>query len=112
MSNYPNIAFNTKNGVEFTNIEDILYCISNGNYTNVHLKNGKHFVISKKLKELEEGLDESNFLRIHHSHLINLAGIARLVKESSNWQVIMEDGRQLGISKARKAAFQGRFKWF
>lgn len=112
MSSYPNIAINTKNGVEFIDIEDILYCISNGNYTNVHLKNGQEFVVSKKLKELEEGLDELNFLRIHHSHLINLAGITRLVKDNSNWLVIMQDGRQLSISKARKATFQGRFKWF
>lgn len=112
MSNYPNIAINTKNGVEFINMDDILYCSSNGNYTNIHLKNNQKMMISKKLKDLEEGLDSNIFLRIHHSHLINLAGIKRLIKDTTNWSVIMQNDTVLSISKSRKANFQGRFTWF
>jgi len=112
MPSYPNIAFNTKNSVEFIDINDILYCTSNGNYTNVHLRNGQKIMASKKLKEVEEGLDAELFLRIHHSHLINLSGITKLIKEATCWSVIMEDGHDLPISKSRKATFQGRFVWF
>jgi len=112
MASYPNIAFNTKNGVEFIDIHNILYCTSNGNYTNVHLRNGQKIMASKKLKEVEEGLDANLFLRIHHSHLINLSGIAKLSKDAANWSVIMEDKTVLSISKSRKTAFQGRFVWF
>ena len=112
MSSYPNIAFNTKNGVEFIETNDILYCSSNGNYTNVHLRNGQKIMASKKLKEVEEGLDATIFIRIHHSHLINLSSINKLTKEAANWSVVLEDGTVLPISKSRKAAFQGRFVWF
>ncbi len=75
MSNYPNIAINTKNGVEFINMDDILYCSSNGNYTNIHLKNNQKMCLGMFYLEGKSYADiamELNFsLKDVKSHIQN-----------------------------------------
>jgi len=112
MNHYPNIAINTKNGIQLIEASDIMYCLSDGNYTHIHLMNGQKLITAKKLKTIEEGLEEDFFVRIHHSHLINLSGIETVIKGNINWKVVMQDGTQLSISKSRKSEFQNHFKWF
>jgi two-component system LytT family response regulator len=53
-------------------IDDIIRCESEDNYTRFFLKSSKPLMISKTLKEYEELLSDEGFLRVHQSHLINL----------------------------------------
>ena len=52
-------------------IEDILYLESDGAYTRLQLKDGKQILASRNLKHFETMLAEADFLRVHHSFLIN-----------------------------------------
>ncbi|MEO9870238.1 LytR/AlgR family response regulator transcription factor [Ekhidna sp.] len=60
----------------FIDHQDILMIESNGNYSKIHSGN-KFYLYKKTMKELESELNNSEFLRIHRSYIINL----NLIKE-------------------------------
>ncbi len=52
-------------------LADLTYCKSDAGYTNFHLKDGRHFMTSKNIKEYEKYLPD-NFVRCHQSYIVNL----------------------------------------
>jgi two-component system LytT family response regulator len=66
------IAVSTQNGIHFIDLKDIIIAESKNNYSVLTLSNKSSFTISKTLKELQEILEESHFLRIHRQYIINL----------------------------------------
>lgn len=66
------IAVSTQNGIHFIDLKDIILAESKNNYSVLTLSNKSSFTISKTLKELQEILEESHFLRIHRQYIINL----------------------------------------
>lgn len=97
------IALPTLDGFELVPLENILHCESDSNYTHVMLKNGRKVLVSRTLKEIEELLEGHPFLRIHHSHLINLNEIVRYVRGEGGY-VIMSDNTSITVSRSRKDA--------
>jgi len=95
------IAVPTQEGLHFVKIKEIMYCISDSNYTNIHLNNKKKILVCRTLKEIEEMLIDSGFLRIHNSHLINLQKIEKYVRGDGGY-VIMDDQTPLSVSRSRK----------
>lgn len=65
------IVLRTQQTVHIVNLEDILYCQSEGCYTTFYLKNAKPVIVSKPIKTYEDLLPEESFLRPHQSFLIN-----------------------------------------
>ncbi|GAL86419.1 response regulator [Sporocytophaga myxococcoides] len=84
-------------------VNEIIRCEANGNYTIFYLKNHQPQLVSKTLKEFDELLSGSKFLRIHKSHLINLEFVERYLPKDS--QVIMKDGARVEVSRRRKDVF-------
>lgn len=95
------IAVPTQEGLHFIKIKDILYCISDSNYTHIHLLNDKRILVSRTLKEIESLLVDEGFLRIHNSNLINLKMIERYIRGDGG-SVVMDDGKELSVSRSRK----------
>ena len=87
-----------REGLEFIDHEEIIYCQSNNNYATVFLSNGQERVISKTLKYIEERLPASSFVRIHHSYLINLLHLKKYLRNDGG-QIEMSDGTLLAVSK-------------
>lgn len=67
----------------------------------LHFIDKPKLVISKTLKETEETFQPYGFLRVHHSHLVNLQQVVRYVKSDGGF-VEMSDGVQVPISRQRK----------
>src|SRR5258705_279215 len=63
--------------------------------------NKQKIVSTRTLKEYEEMLDDSGFIRIHHSWLINKAYVKQYIKGEGG-QVIMNDGTSLDVSRRKK----------
>ena len=103
-NSFEKIALPTLDGIIFVKIKEILRCESDNNYTNIFLQDGKKIIVSKTLKEYDEMLSPFNFFRIHKSHLINLAFLARYRKGDGGY-VEMEDGAELEVSRRRKEEF-------
>jgi two-component system LytT family response regulator len=97
------IALPTLEGFELVPLETILHCESDSNYTHITLKNKRKILVSRTLKEIEELLEEYPFLRVHHSHLVNLNEISRYIRGEGGY-VVMSDEASIPVSKSRKEA--------
>ena len=94
------IALPYLNRTIFISVDDILCLQGEGNYTFLHTRDRKRYLVSKTLKEFEKTLDGSMFLRIHKSYIVNLAYVQRSIFTKEH-QVKLADGREVGISRRR-----------
>lgn len=91
-------------GLVFLEIDEIIRCESETNYTTLHLKDKKKLVVAKTLKEFEELLSDFRFFRIHNSHLINLTYIKAYNKGKGGF-VTLTDNSTIEVSTRRKDDF-------
>jgi two-component system LytT family response regulator len=92
---------NTVEDTKVIRFDDVVCCIAESNYTKIHLADGTKHVASKTLKEFETILNRSNFFRIHHSYLINLNFVNRIVK-TDGCVVELANNIQLDVARSRK----------
>jgi len=86
-------------GIKRTDLNTIVYCKAEGNYTRIYTKN-RNFVISQVLKTVESALPKDLFLRIHKSYLINLNYVTGIKQENI---VVLEPNIELPIARRRKS---------
>jgi len=75
---------------------DIMYIESNGNYTDLYLRN-ERIITRRALNKWEEILQKGDFLRIQKSYLVNMNYIDKI-----NSDVILKDGTMLAIGRSYK----------
>lgn len=92
------IALPQLGGINFIEISDIVSLQADSNYTIIHMKDMQKLVITKTLKDFEELLDETQFVRIHKSYMVNLKQIVEY-STSDGGIVKMTDGNQWSISR-------------
>lgn len=97
-------AIPTLEGLEFIEANQIIRCVSDSNYTHIHLENSKPLLIAKTLKDVELILDDKQFYRIHNSHIINLNYLKKYLK-GKDGSVVLKDGSTIPISRSRKGGF-------
>ena len=98
------IAIPTIDGLQFIETGNIIYLEADSNYTVIYLKGDKKITVAKTLKEFEELLPVSIFIRIHHSYIINKKFIQRYIKGEGG-QVVMSNERILDVSRRKKEEF-------
>ena len=94
------IVLKTSQGIHLVELKKIIRCEAANNYTIFHLIDKKTVVVSKTLKEYENILTNYDFIRIHHSHLINVHFMDRFIKDAGGI-VIMQNGNELPVSQNR-----------
>jgi two-component system, LytTR family, response regulator len=102
-----NIA--TLNGYEFIDLQQIVWCKSEGAYTTFYLADKSKIASTRNLGYYEDLLTRNNFCRIHHSVVINMQLIKNYVKGKGGY-VTMTDGTELEVSQRRKADFLGKLR--
>lgn len=102
--NFQKITLPTGNAYEIVNVKDIIRCEADGSYTTFFLVDKRKLMVSAGLKHYEELLPESDFIRVHHHHLINMNHVLRFLKEDGGYAV-MTDGTKIEISRRKKEAF-------
>lgn len=95
------IALPTMEGFEFINLDQIIRFEADSNYVRVILANQKILLVCKTLKEMEETLKQSNFVRVHNSHMINLEYVQKYLKNGGG-SLLNKDGFEVPISRLRK----------
>jgi two-component system LytT family response regulator len=69
-------------------------------YAVVHV-DGRQMLAALRLSELEQLLP-SNFVRVHRSHIVNLAMVESFVsQEGARFTVVMRDGTRIAVSRER-----------
>ncbi|MBT0607689.1 LytR/AlgR family response regulator transcription factor [Aequorivita echinoideorum] len=94
------ITIPLQNGFEVLQMEDILYCQADDNYTQIFLKKGKRLV-SKTLKFFEDSLSENGFVRVHKSFLVNVNEIVEY-KKGKGGSLVLSSGKEIMVSPSRK----------
>lgn len=95
------IALPTLEGFEFVEVEKIVRCESDSNYTKIFLQNLPMMLVSRTLKEIEEILSDLPFIRVHNSHIIAKNHVKKYVKADGGY-ILMIDNAEIPISRARK----------
>lgn len=98
------IVLNTSNTIYVVNLDEIIRCESDQNYTKIHIQNRETVVVSKTLKEFDELLGDQGFFRVHQSHLINLGYIDHYEKGLGG-NVVMKNRIKIPVSSRRKESF-------
>jgi two-component system LytT family response regulator len=102
------IAIPNASGFVISEIGDIVYVKSDGNYSEFHFNSGEPVLVSSKtLKEYQSILTGEGFFRIHQSYLINLAHVKEYRRTYS--EVVMQDGSALPVARQKRTAFQEAF---
>lgn len=105
------IVLKTADSLHIANIQDIVRCESDGNYTRIFFNNGKKLLVSKTLKEFDELFSEFGFFRVHNAHLVNISYIERCEKTKGG-NVFMKDDSIVPIAFARKQSLLELLKKF
>lgn len=93
------LAFSGK--TVFVDSEDIMYCKSSGNYSEIFFKEQKKELISKKLLEVEKLIQSDNFFRVHKSYLVNVTYIKEFIKSDGHY-LVLENDTTIPVSRLKK----------
>jgi two-component system, LytTR family, response regulator len=98
------IAIPSMDGLQFVETGHIIYLEANSNYTCFYLVNNSKITVAKTLKDFEELLPASVFMRIHHSYIINKNLVKKYIKGEGG-QVVMSNDVVLDVSRRKKEEF-------
>lgn len=96
------IALPTSQGISLYAFDSIIRIQSEGNYSAIYLDDDKKIIVAKTLRDFEELLMDHGFVRIHHSHLINLHHLAKYYSKDGGY-VVMQNNETIPVSKRKKA---------
>ena len=94
------ISLSTADKIHLIDVDDIIRCESDNYYTIIFFKDGTSLMVSKTLKEIDQKLEEYDFVRTHKSHLVNMRCIMNFIKDEM--MVVMTDGTKVPVSKRKK----------
>ncbi|WP_299136496.1 LytTR family DNA-binding domain-containing protein [uncultured Tenacibaculum sp.] len=95
-------------GFEVIDVNDILFCKADDNYTEIYFASTKKLV-SKTLKHFEEILKEYTFARVHKSYLVNVNAIVKY-KKGKGGSIVVSNGKEITVSSTKKANLLSYFK--
>lgn len=98
------LAISSADKIELIKVDDIVYCRADGKYTEFVLSNGTKILSSKNLGEYHNVLSYSYFFRIHHSYIINIKHISKIIKKDGLY-CEFTNGVALPIAKRRQEEF-------
>jgi two-component system LytT family response regulator len=100
--NATRLALPTQDGFSLVEINQIVRMEADGSYTIFIMENGEKLMVSKILKEYNDLLaDDTTFIRVHRSHLINSRFIKKIIR-GKNPSIEMSDTAIIGVSASKK----------
>jgi two-component system LytT family response regulator len=104
------IALSTQEGLYFVKIDEIMYLEASSCYTYIIMNDKTKHLASKTMINFEDVLqDNSLFFRAHKSHIINLKFIKQYIRGEGG-EIIMQDGKNIALSRNKKQEFLSLFK--
>lgn len=96
-------------GFQVVNINEIVYCEANSNYTNIHFINQPTICASRPIHEYERILNDANFVRVHKSYMVNLEFVKEYTRgEGGN--IILTNGSEIEVSRRKKDLLMMKMK--
>lgn len=87
-------------------VADIDWVEASGNYAVLHV-GGELLEIRSSLTKLEGELDPKRFVRVHKSHLVNIARVVEVTPwVSGDWRIRLQDGAEVNLSRRYRQRFE------
>lgn len=102
------VVLTTLESFVFVDMDEIIYCVSESNYTRVFLTDGRSIVVAKTMRLIEDMVSADDFFRVHHSYLVNTKYIISFAREDGGYLVV-SNGNILPLSRGRRDEFFDRF---
>src|SRR5699024_4218829 len=96
------ISVPVSDGYEFIEVNDIMFCKSQSNYTNLFIVNGHKILVSKTRKEVEKALNPFFFIRVHQSYLINPNYMKKFSRNDGGY-IVMKNKENIPISRSKRS---------
>lgn len=103
--NLQKLVLKTADKIYSVNVQDIVSCESDKNYTTFNFINAPKLVVSTNLKEYDMMLSPHNFFRTHKSHLINMAYFDHFIKTDGGNTIVMQNKLAVPLSVRKKEEF-------
>jgi two-component system LytT family response regulator len=98
------LVLKTLENIHVVDLDEIIRCEADRNYTQFYLVGGKKILVSKTMKDFETLLSPHQFLRVQQSHLINLNFVDRYNKGHGG-SLMMKDGSEVPLSPNKRDMF-------
>ena len=105
------IALPQLNGFIIADVEQIVYCESDSNYTRFFMKNKEQYLICRTLGDVESLLEGYSFFRSHKQFLVNIDEINRIIRDEGTI-LEMSNGKHLPVSRQKIDAVKQIFNRF
>ncbi|WP_299667939.1 LytTR family DNA-binding domain-containing protein [uncultured Polaribacter sp.] len=96
------------NRINLVEFDKILFCKSDGRYTEIHTENEAIIVSAKNLGAYEKMLPEKLFFRMHKSFIVNLNKIIEVINDRGGSSCKMLNEEKLPVSKRKFQEFLRR----
>lgn len=94
------ILIRDRSQVHVLALDKVEYVEAQDDYINIHSE-GRGYLKTQALSELEAQLDPRQFVRVHRSFLINIAFLQSIERHTKDSQIaLMKSGKQVPISRA------------
>jgi two-component system LytT family response regulator len=103
--NLQKLVLKTAEKIYSVNIQDIVNCESDKNYTTFYFINAPKLVVSTTLKEYETLLKPFQFFRAHQSHLINMLYFDHFIKADGGNTIVMKNKNKIPLAIRKKEEF-------
>ena len=98
------IAVKKAGGLQVIDVDEIACIRADGHYTQLVTGEGAEHLHDKAIDKIEKVLP-ANFVRIHRSHIVDMARVRELrVASGGSYQVILACGTELPVSRSRYKA--------
>jgi two-component system LytT family response regulator len=102
------IAVKSRGQILFVNVSEIDWIEAASYYACLHVGGATH-IVRRTLQELQQDLDESKFVRIHRSIIVNCDKVCRLeLQTSGEYEVVLNSKARLRLSRRYRKQFQSR----
>jgi len=96
------LALNTQDELRIVDIQDIVRCEADSNYTTFYFNDKTKMIVTKSLKEYDKILSPSGFIRSHQSHLVNSEYIDSLQKADGGY-LLLKDKKMVPVSVRKRS---------
>jgi two-component system LytT family response regulator len=88
--------------IEVISVDSILYVQADGRYSHFHLLDGTQRVASKNIGEYEKILPKEDFLRVHHSYIVNMNYVKSVSKADGSFIELFRGKKTIPLSKRKQ----------
>lgn len=95
------LRFNTLNGFFVVEVEEVVYIKADGNYSEMHMRNGSRKLITSNLAKIEALLDSKVYCRIGRSLIVNTNYLTQ-VNRRKGLCILKTDETEVSLPISRK----------